>query len=137
MVEEGVSEYAFGLSPEEMQLRQESEWSDMLSLAQMNALLKAKALPNLPSITLARHTRLTQPVLQLLLLALAAPFFLSRAPVNVLGAGGRALLVCGLFFGRVFVAHTIISPDWAALVTWAPILVFGPVAAQLLSNVKT
>lgn len=134
---EAVSEFAFGLSPEEMQLQQESEYADMLSLPQMNALLKAQARPNLPAIKLARHTRLTQPLLQLILLALAAPFFLSRAPVNVLAAGGRAVLVGGLFFATVFVAHTIISVEWTALVTWLPILVFGPVAAQLLANVKT
>ncbi len=134
---EAVSEYAFDMSPEEMQLWQRAEFADLLSVSQMNGLLAAEALPMLPAIRTARHVRLTQPILQMILLLLAIPFFLSRSPTNVLAAGGRALLLCGLFFGATFVAHSIISSEWALLVTWLPILVFGPVAVQLMANART
>lgn len=134
---ETVSEYPFTLSPEELLLRQSSEWAGMLSLRQMNALLRSRNLPNLGSIRMQRHVWLTQPVLQWLLLALTLPFFLTREPTNVLAAGGRALLVTGAFFGVAFVAHSTLGGQYAALVAWIPILLFGPVAVLQLANVKT
>ncbi|MFH1746145.1 MAG: LptF/LptG family permease [Planctomycetota bacterium] len=134
---ETVEEYPFTLSPEELLLRQSSEWAGMLSLRQMNALLRSSNLPNLGSIRMQRHIWLTQPVLQWLLLVLALPFFLTREPTNVLAAGGRSLLMTGAFFGVAFVAHSTLGGQYAALVAWIPILTFGPMAVLLLANVKT
>ena len=137
IVRQPVSEYPFDLSPEELLQQQSSQWAGMLSLRQMNALLSSRHLPNLAAVRMQRHVWLTQPVLQLLLLALVLPFFLTREPGSVLVAGGKALLVAIAFYGVVFFAHAIISAQWAALVAWIPILLFGPVAVLQLANVKT
>ncbi|MGD8450756.1 MAG: LptF/LptG family permease [Phycisphaerae bacterium] len=134
---EPVREYPFALAPEELLLRQSAQWAGMLSLRQMNELLTSRNLPNLAAVRMQRHIWLTQPMLQWLLLALALPFFLTREPGSVLVAGGRALLVCGAFFGVTFVAQGVVSAQWAALVAWVPILLFGPVAVLQLANVKT
>jgi len=134
---EPISEYAFTLAPEELLLRQSSQWAGMLSLRQMNALLKSRNLPNLAAIRMQRHIWLTQPVLQWLLLALALPFFLTREPSNVFAAGGRALALTGAFYAVSFLAQSVLSEQWAALVAWIPILLFGPVAVLQLANVKT
>ena len=83
-----------------------------------------------------RHIWLT-PVLQLLLLALTVPFFLRREPCSVLVAGGQALLLSGAFYATGFFAHSMIAAQHAALVAWIPILIFGPIAALLLSNIRT
>lgn len=134
---EPVEEFALGLTPEELVLRQASELSDLLSLQQMNLLLQRGGLANRPSIVMARHVRLTQPVLHMLLLLLAVPAFLSREPANVLACGGRALLAAGVFFGVSFVAQSIIREEHAALMAWLPIFVFGPLTVVYLANVKT
>ncbi|MBU0637681.1 MAG: LptF/LptG family permease [Planctomycetes bacterium] len=134
---EGVQEYPFTLKPGDLVLRQGAQWADMLSLRQMNALVQSHTLPNLATVIKSRHIRLTQPLLQWLLLALAVPFFLTREPGNVLAAGGRALLVSGAFLGVTFVSHGIIGDERAALLAWLPILLFGPVAVLQLANVKT
>jgi lipopolysaccharide export LptBFGC system permease protein LptF len=84
------------------------------------------------------HVLVTTPLLQWVMLLLALPFFLTRAPTNVLASGGRALLLTGVFFLVVFVAHSAARDDaQAALVAWLPILVFGPVAVLQLANVRT
>ena len=104
----------------------------------MNALLRSRNLPNLSTIDMSRHIRLTKPLLFWILMTLALPFFLTREPASVLAAGGRALLVGGLFFGVGFVAHTIVKDEsWTAFMAWLPILVFGPIAVLQLANAKT
>ncbi len=134
---EPVSEYPFTLTPQELILRQSAEWSGMLSLREMNELVHSRNLPNLAAIVMNRHIWLTQPVLQLLLLALTVPFFLRREPCSVLVAGGQALLLSGAFYATGFFAHSMIAAQHAALVAWIPILIFGPIAALLLSNTRT
>lgn len=135
---EPLAEYAFGLGPAELVLRQSSEWADLMSLPQMNALMRTQNIANRPTVEMSRHVRLTTPLVQLTLLLLTLPFFLSRAPTNVLAAGGRALLLAGLFYAATFLAHGL-APDatWAPLAAWAPVLLFGPVAVLRLAGVRT
>lgn len=133
-----VDEYPFTLTPEELVLRRDSQWAELLSLRQLNALLHSRNLANRPTIDMSRHIRLTQPLLQWILLLLALPFFLTREPTNVMAAGGRALLLAGAFYLVAFVAHSIVKEEtYAALIAWIPILVFGPLAAVQMANAKT
>lgn len=133
-----IDEYAFSLSPEQLALRRNSQWSDLLSIRQLNALLQSRNLANRPTIDMSRHARLTQPLVQWVLLLLALPFFLTREPTNVMAAGGKSLLMGGLFFLMAFVAQSVVKDaSSAALITWLPILVFGPLAVLQLANAKT
>lgn len=133
-----LAEYAFGLSPEQILLRQSSQWADLMNIAQMNMLLKSRNLPNLPAVAKARDIRFTQPLLTWILMLLAIPFFLTREPGNVLVAGGKALLLTGACFGLVFVSHSMSSDAAEARIATAiPVLVFGPVAVLHFANVKT
>jgi lipopolysaccharide export system permease protein len=135
---EYIDECTFTLTPDELVLRRDSQWADLLSLRQLNALLQSRNLANRPSIDMSRHIRLTQPLLQWTLLLLALPFFLVREPSNVLAAGGKALLVAGAFFAVAFIAQSVVKEEtFAALIAWIPILLFGPLAVLLLANVRT
>lgn len=133
-----LAEYPFTLSPGQILLRQSSQWAELMSFRQMNALLKSRNLPNLPAVAKARDIRFTQPLLAWILMFLAIPFFLTREPANVLVAGGKALVLTGLCFGLAFVAHSM-STDapTARLATALPVLLFGPVAVLHFANVKT
>ena len=133
-----IDHYDFGLTPEQLVLRRDAQWADLLSLRELNTLVRSRNLANRVPIEMSRHLRVTQPLVQLLLLALALPFFLCRAPTNVLNAGGRALLLSGVFFIVVFVASSVVRDSGvASFLAWLPILAFGPVAVMRLANVKT
>lgn len=134
---EPVTDYPLALTPEEMVLRRSAEWSELLSVQQMNNLVHSGNLPNLAAINMSRHVRLTQPVLHWIMLLLAAPFFLRREPGSVLVAGGWSLLLAGFFYGVVFVMQSWTTSSSAALIAWIPILLFGPVAVVQVANVKT
>lgn len=135
---EPVERLNFSLTPEQLVLRRESQWADLLSLRQLNELLRSRNVPNRPAIDMSRHARFTQPFLQWLLLLLAIPCFLSREPQHVLGAGGRALALTGSFFLVAFVAQNV-SGDATlnAVAAWTPIFFFAPVAVLQLTNVRT
>lgn len=133
-----IEEFPLTLTPDQLVLRRESQWADLLSLRELNALVRSKNLSNRVPIEMSRHLRVTQPLVQLLLMALALPFFLCRAPTNVLNAGGRALLLSGSFFLVVFIASSVVRDSGtASFLAWLPILIFGPIAVMRLANVKT
>ena len=133
-----VLTYPLTFDPAELSLRRDSQWADYLSLGQLGSLLRSGNLPNWTSVNMSRHIRLTQPLLQLILLLLAIPFFLTREQSHVLAAGGRALLVTGAFFTVTFVSQNIVKDaSYDTVLAWLPILVFGPVAVWQLLNIKT
>lgn len=135
---EPLAEYPFTLSPEQIRLRQSSQWAEMMSIRQMNALLKVRNLPNLAAIERSQYIRFTQPLLMWILILLAVPFFLTREPVNVLAAGGKALVLTGACFLVTFLAHSVSAETGLTQLAVAlPVLIFGPVAVLHLANVKT
>jgi lipopolysaccharide export system permease protein len=138
IVKQAVDEFPIALTPGQLALRSHAQWADFLSVRQLDALLRSDNLPNWPSVNISRHVRLTQPLLQFILLMLVVPFFLTRERVNVLGAGARSLLVAGSFFLLVFLAHNVIKDaSYAAVFVWTPIFVFCPIAVLQLANVRT
>ncbi len=134
-----VKEYYSDWKPEDLLLRQSTNWTWFLSIRQLNALLKKPYLvPNITEIISARHVRLTQPIVNILLLFLGLPFFLNREPHNVLVSVGWCLLVTISCFMMAFVSQNIAGTSaHPALAAWMPILIFGPLAALLMDNVKT
>lgn len=126
--------YPFRLTPEQILLRQSSQWADLMSIRAMNGLLQSRNLPNLPAVAQARDVRFSQPLLMWILILLTVPFFLTREPTNVLAAGGKALLLGGLCFAFTFGMHCMpYAQIWIAL----PVLAFGPAAVLHLANAKT
>jgi lipopolysaccharide export system permease protein len=125
--------------PEDLNLRRNAMWICFLNLNQLTELLKKPNLiMNVSDVVSARHVRLTQPFLNMLLLFLGLPFFLNREPHSVLLSVGMCLLVAIGCFMLAFVSQTLASStQYPAFAAWLPILVFGPLAAVLMENVKT
>jgi len=131
--------YESDWTPSDLVLRQTGGWTWLLSLHELNSLLKKPNLvPNPNELVAARHVRLTQPLVNMLLLFLGLPFFLNREPHNVLVSVGMCLLLGIMCFMLAFVSQTVASTmSSPALAAWLPIMVFGPVAAILMENIKT
>lgn len=135
---EPLSEYPFGLTPAQVLLQQSGQWADLMSVSQMNELLASGNLPNRSAVVHSRDARFMQPILQWILLALAVPAFLCRAPTTVVSAGGRALLMCGALFLTSFVMQTLSGEDlFTRFATTSPVILFGSLALYRLSSVRT
>ena len=133
-----VDFYACNLSPDELLLRQQTQWMRFLSIQQLNSLAKSRDV-NVRQIAKIKHERFTMPIQNMIFLLLGLTFFLNRHPQSVLSQGAQSLGVTSLAFIISFLVQqlagaTLESP---ALPAWLPIFIFGPVAVLLLDNVKT
>jgi len=138
MDKEGVDFYPCTLTPEELQLRQSTQWIGFLSTRQLNLLAKRGDV-NPDRIAQVKHARFTMPISNMILLLLGMSFFMQRLPESVLSQGAKALAVCAVSFLVTFAGQQLIgavglSP---ALPAWLPVFLFGPLAVLLLDNVKT
>jgi lipopolysaccharide export system permease protein len=128
--------YRSDLRPEDIMLRQAAQWTDFLSLDQIRQ-LEQSGVSN-PRISQVKHSRVTQPLINMILLLIGVPFFLTREPRPVLTSGAMCVGVGGLFFVFSFVSQNLVyAASYPALPAWLPVIVFGPVAAVLLDSVKT
>ena len=139
MTKEPLLYYESEWMPQDLVLRQATGWTSFMSLKQLSRLMaRPQLVPNMQDIAAARHVRLTQPIINILLLLLGLPFFLNREPHNVMLSVGMCLLVTISCFAVSFICHNLsASTDYAALAAWLPIMIFGPVAAVLIEGVKT
>jgi len=85
------------------------------------------------------HTRLTRPLLGLVLVVMGLSVILRDQNRNVFISSGMCLVLCGVFFAACYMSKTAgdyeyVSPAAAA---WAPVLVFGPFAIVLFDAVHT
>ncbi|MBI1825514.1 MAG: LptF/LptG family permease [Planctomycetes bacterium] len=128
--------YESDLSPESIQLRQSAGWLRYLSLSQLRELDGADSADH-AAILQVRHSRTTGPIVSLLLLLLGLPFFLDRAPVNMISDAGKCMLTCGGCYLVAFIAQSVHAGGGSALPSWIPIFIFGTVAMVLLDRVKT
>jgi hypothetical protein len=83
--------------------------------------------------------------MNVILLLLAIPCVLTREPGRLKAAATKCLALTGLGMGAIFISHQVAGKPpnlewaqmWPALVAWAPVFFFGPLAVFLLDRVKT
>jgi len=137
VLREHVDLYTSDLGPEELVLRQASQWKNFLSLAQLND-LQTSDYVDPGEVQRIRHARFAAPFVNLLWLLLGLPFFLVREPMSVLEQAAKCLLNCGLAFVVNFLAANLAGNSvYPALPAWVPIMVFAPLSVVYLDSIKT
>jgi hypothetical protein len=128
--------YPSDLTTDYLVLRQSSRWVNYMSTAELTRLLRVEQVGGKAAL-LVRHTRFIDPINNLIMLLLGLPFILSRERTIKASASGCLLVVC-LFYLCVYACRYVdVPPQWASLLPWLPILVFGPAAAVMYDSVKT
>ena len=126
--------HASDLTPVYIELRKSSKWMEHMSMRELTRLLRLERIPDPLAAVLARHIRITEPLNNLVMLLLGAPFILSRER-NLKTSALRSLGTVGAFYAFIYISRYLgVAPIWAA---WLPVLVFGPIAAIMLDLVKT
>ncbi|MDP6544046.1 MAG: LptF/LptG family permease [Phycisphaerae bacterium] len=123
------------MTPDAIVLRQSAEWISYMSTFDLTQLLQFEQhIPGEQSAVLTLHTRVANPINNLVMLLLGLPFILSRQR-NLRKSVGLNILVVGGFYVFMYGCRYIdIAPIWAA---WLPILIFGPLAVLMFDTVKT
>jgi len=134
------------ITPEELHLYHSGEYVEYLSSQRINQLLARPHGYAKIDLVRAKHARFTQPLVNVILLLLAAGCVLTREPRQLKTAATRCVLLCGLCLASVFIFQQLGAqvppswqwPDaWPAMMAWMPIFIFGPVSVWLLDRVKT
>lgn len=85
------------------------------------------------------HTRLTRPLLAMILVLFGLAIILRDQNRNVFISAGMCLALCGLFFAAQFACKSLgdsgnVSP---ALAAWLPVLLFGPLSCAMFDAIHT
>jgi lipopolysaccharide export system permease protein len=93
----------------------------------------------LAGVAVVFHTRLTRPVLGMLLVFMGLSIILRDQNRNVFISAGMCLCLCALFFATNFAcqylgSHGEVPPAFAA---WLPVLLFGPMSFVMFDAVHT
>lgn len=85
------------------------------------------------------HSRLTRPVLGILLVLLGLSVILRDQNRNVIISSGMCLVLCGVFFATCYLCKMLGDNEYLnpALAAWLPVLFFGPQAIVMFDAVHT
>ncbi len=112
------------------QLRSNGNWKQCASTLNLINVARNDSLDTGADVSVAIHSRILQPVVDMLLLFLGLPVVLSRESRNAFIAVGSCMLVVTVFVVSVLGLQSLgssylIAPSLAA---WLPVLIFVPIA---------
>ncbi len=130
--------YATDLSPLELSLRSSSEYLRFQSTSRLMEMSKQPylRLRMQKELDLERHFRFTSPIINVIILLLAAPLIVSREPKSVFLQMVKGLGVIMWAFALAFAVQQLGS-ERPLLAAWLPVILFGPAAVLVLDAVKT
>jgi lipopolysaccharide export system permease protein len=116
-----------------------SKWYNFASTWRLYRELQNPDSARLASMAVMFHTRLTRPILGMLLVVMGLSVILRDHNRNVFLSAGMCVVLCGVFFAAFFTCkslgeNNILSP---ALAAWMPVLFFGPLAFVMFDAVHT
>jgi lipopolysaccharide export system permease protein len=133
-----MEEYHTGLTPAQLDLMFQKKAVDYLSSRQVRDLAASSPPANQPMLYKIMYLRVTQPIMNIIMLLVGIPFLLTREPNRLIWNMVYCTVVSGFVFVATFVifqmAGTKIDPLLGA---WLPVMVFGPLAAVMLDIIKT
>jgi lipopolysaccharide export system permease protein len=120
-------------------LTRNPNWYLLASTTRLYEELQRPESTRLASMAVLFHTRLTRPVLGILLVFLGLSVILRDQNRNVIISSGLCLVLCGVFFAACYTCKMLGDNDYLnpALAAWLPVLCFGPHALVLFDAVHT
>ncbi len=132
--------FATDLSPTVMMAGNAGFYRQLLPISELMRLQNNAAVPVQARIGIARTiwSRFSLVLVNVLVLVLALPFFLHRAPRNMLIPSLQAAAVCiGAWAGGVILLQFAAASMPAAAAAMLPVVVLLPVAAWLVTSIKS
>jgi len=141
-----ISVYQSDITPEEVRLFRSGNFVELLSTSRINELLQRPKSYGRVALLRVKHARgPAQFSLNMILLLLAISSVLSREPQQIRTAALKCVMWTGACLTAAFAAQELagypsipsLADKWPALMAWAPVFLFGPIAVLLLARVKT
>ena len=135
--------YRSSITPDEIALYQSGEYVELLPTSRITMLLQRPKSYGTLSLLRVKHTRLTQWLMNFILVMLAIPCLVTREPGRIKQGIAVCVALCGACLGTIFLSYQLAGtppsgPQWAdrwpAIMAWMPIFIFGPIAVWLLDR---
>jgi lipopolysaccharide export system permease protein len=120
-------------------LTRQSTWYLFASTADLYRELQNPESSRLTPMAVAFHTRLTRPIIGLILVLMGLAVILRDQNRNVIISAGRCLVMCAIFFTTCYSCKMLGDNDILppALCAWVPVLGFGPLSFAMFDAVHT
>ena len=141
---EPVDFYKTDLTPQDIPLRRQENYKSLLSSRQLAELARKPStrMEDKADLYLQQHSRITKPIINLVMLLVALPVLVCRDPkmmksaimisFGITAACFVVTFVCDMMATEVFRGQ--IRPElWA----WAPVIIFLPIAVLEIDSMKT
>jgi lipopolysaccharide export LptBFGC system permease protein LptF len=138
-----VAHYKSSITPDEIELHHSGEYINLLSRERINQLLNRTRVYGAIDLLRVKHFRLSQLVMNVVMMLLAIPCVLVRDPKELKSSIFKCVILVGLAMAGYFIAFQVAGfprggPTWAdrwpAIMAFVPILLFGIVAMLLLDR---
>lgn len=127
-----------GLDPRSLLLRRNARFKQLLSLREIGQLIDRASGVDVDELRRIRHGRFSLVVVNVLVLAMALPFFMLRTPVALTMPTLKALMVGGGAWAGGYLmiqgGAAVLPP---ALSAWLPALIYLPAALFLMDTVES
>jgi lipopolysaccharide export system permease protein len=120
-------------------LTRDPKWFQLTSTWRLYEELQRPDSTRLAVIAVLFHTRLTRPILGIVLVFMGLSVILRDQTRNVIISSGLCLVLCGVFFTAVYTCKMLGDNEYLspALAAWLPVLGFGPFAVVMFDAVQT
>ena len=134
------------ITPDEIALYRSNDFVELLSTERINQLLTRPQSYGTVNLLTVKQTRVTQWLMNLVLVLLAIPCVLTREPGKLKQDLMKLLVLSGTAMGAMFISRQIaahppgtgsIAVHWPAIFAWVPVFIFTPVAIYLLDRLHT
>jgi lipopolysaccharide export LptBFGC system permease protein LptF len=144
-IDDTIALYHSNITPEEINLYRSGNYVELLSTHRIDELLARPQSYGTLALLRVKHTRFTQPLINIIMLLLAIPTVLTREPTRLKAAATKCLGLTALALAVTFLGQQMagqpprpsLAAQWPAIMAWLPILIFGPIAVFLLDRVET
>lgn len=141
--EQPIASYASDITPKDIPVMRRSQHKTLLSSHQLAALASQRTkVKDLAQLYSQKHFRITDPIINLIMLLVCLPILVCRDPremktavmisFGLTGACFIVTFICKMLAVEVFFDR-VIPELWA----WLPVAIFAPIAAIQLDSMKT
>jgi len=138
-----VDFYKSNITPQQIPLRQQEGYKTLLSSAQLAAMAKPSArVKDLAELHSQKHFRITDPIINMVMLMVALPILICRDPKTMKSAIAISFVTtvgCLIvtFFCKMTATEVFFNQVRPELWAWLPVFIFLPIAVIELDSMKT
>ncbi len=144
MAPQDIFSYSSDITAKDIPIRRKSENKALMSLGQLITLAgQGTKIRDLAQLYSQKHFRLTEPIINLIMLMISLPILVCRDPKSMKSAVMISFAITSLCFVATFICKMlateqvifdrVIPEFWA----WLPVLIFFPIAFIELDSMKT